>query len=506
MRWHKIWKGEKEEDVKNSSDLGQKKNEASACSQEQDPFQEAEEYIGTLKEQIRNPKARQMVAKEMRNHIADQAREYELQGMEREKAVSEAVRQMGDPVAAGVDMDRIHRPRMNWMLFGIIVAFSILGLILQYTCFYGLGEELGEYSLTGMSKGNFYRQCIYTLIGLGAMTGVCFLDYSRIGRYSKVLGFFFLFGILILCQNGGLSFVNGSRSWFVLIPVINGGYPYLKCLLYLFVPLFGGILYQNRGTGYRGLLEGFVWIAALFLAGKVMGGGIGGTIDVIFVCAVMLFAAIGKGWFKIERKRLFAAAVLVTVFGSIFVWENLKVYQLYRIRGLFEENNEAGYLNMMLRRIVSNLSLNGNSTAVLDSKGLLPWQTISGIPYDFIFLQMASRLGIIKMLLICLGLAGFLWIMFQAVMRQKNQMGQMMGVGCVMILTWETVRTIVNNLGFFVASTNGLMFFSYGKGHTIVVYILLGVVLSIYRYKDLIWEKQEKETVKKSCLKMLTDV
>ena len=160
---------------------------------------------------------------------------------------------------------------------------------------------------------------------------------------------------------------------------------------------------------------------------------------------------------------------------------------------------------MMLRRIVSNLSLNGNSTAVLDSKGLLPWQTISGIPYDFIFLQMASRMGIIKMLLICLGLAGLLWVMFQAVMRQKNQMGQMMGVGCVMILTWETVRTIVNNLGFFVASTNGLMFFSYGKGHTIVVYILLGVVLSIYRYKDLIWEKREKETVKKSCLKMLTD-
>lgn len=495
MRWHKFWKGE--EGSKNSNDSGQNRNEASVCSLEQEQFKEAEEYIGTLKEQIRNPKARQMVAEELKNHIADQARQYESQGMEREKAVSEAVRQMGDPVAAGVDMDRIHRPRMNWTLFGIIIAFSILGLILQYTCFYGLGEELGEYSLTGMSKGNFYWQCIYTLFGLGAMTGVCFLDYSRIGRYSKVLGFFFLLGILIICQNGGLSFINGSRSWFVLIPMINGGYPYLKCLLYLFVPLFGGILYQNRGTGYRGLLEGFVWIVSLFFVGRVMGGGIGGTIDVILVCIVMLFSAIGKGWFKIARKRMFVAAILVTVLGSVLVWENLKVYQLYRIRGLFAENDGAGYLNMMLRRIVSNLSLNGNSTAVLDSKGLLPWQNISGIPYDFIFLQMASRLGILKMLLICMGLAGLLWVMFQAVMRQKNQMGQMMGFGCVMLLSLETVRTIVNNLGFYVASTNGLMFFSYGKGHTIVVYILLGVVLSIYRYKDLTWEKQEKETVKK---------
>ena len=74
-------------------------------------------------------------------------------------------------------------------------------------------------------------------------------------------------------------------------------------------------------------------------------------------------------------------------------------------------------------------------------------------------------------------------------MRKRNQMGQIMGMGCALILALETVRTILNNLGLYVASTNGLIFFSYGIGHTLVVYILLGVILSIYRYKDLVWER-----------------
>lgn len=498
MRWLKMLNRRKADYPKNSG-LEPNQDGISGCGPELNRYPAAEEYIERLKEQIRNPKAREMVAEEIKNHIADQADEYENQGMEREKAVSEAVRQMGDPVSAGVDMDRIHRPRMNWPLFCTVAAFSILGLILQYVCFYGLEEELVQYSVNGLSKGNFYWQCIYTLIGLGVMTGVCFLDYSRIGNRSKVLGIFFLLGILLICQNGGLSLVNKNRFWFLLLPRVNGGYPYLKCLLYLFVPLFGGILYKNRGNGFRGLAEGFLWIAALFCVGKVIGGGIGGTIDVIAACMVMLFIAIGKGWFgKITRKRLFAAALSVMAAGGIFVWRNLSSYQLYRIRNLFTINHpdREDYLIMIIRSIVANLSLNGNSSAVLDEKGL-PWRNIPGIPNDFIFLQMASQLGIIKMILICMGLAGLLALMLRAVVRQRNQMGQMMGIGCVMLLALETLRTVLNNLGFYIASTNGLMFFSYGKGHTIAVYTLLGIVLSIYRYKDLSWEKTEKESVRK---------
>lgn len=498
MRWHKIFKTA---NLGKEEGLGRKAETVDDGHEEQS--REMESYITKLKEQIRSPKARECVAEEMQNHIKDQAEEYERQGMEKEKAFSQAVEQMGDPVEAGVELDRIHRPRMNWPLFAIILGFSILGLILQYVCFYGLGEELLKYQPSAaVSDRQFYSQCVYTLLGLAMMTGICFLDYSRIGKYSKVLTFLFLFGIWWACTTGGVTLVNGNRSWFLLFPMRNGGFSYFKSLLYLFVPLFGGILYKSRGKGYRGIGAGFLWIAALAAVGNQVGGGQGGTIDVILVCTLMIFIAIGKGWFgKEKRIKFFGAAMFVVAIAGIMVYGNLSGYALARLQG-------SGYLNIRTREIAANLSLNGSSTAVLDGKHLLPWENIplSDIQYDFIFLQMASQLGIFKMAILCAGLAGMLIALFYAVIKQKNQLGQMMGIGCVAILALETVRTIFNNLGMYVVSTNGLMFFSYGKGHTLVVYILLGVVLSVYRYKDLVWEDREerisgreKETIFKNC-------
>ena len=62
------------------------------------------EYMETLKEQIQNKRARSLVAEEIRGHIEEQAKEYQAEGMSKEDAEREAVRQMGDPVETGVEI------------------------------------------------------------------------------------------------------------------------------------------------------------------------------------------------------------------------------------------------------------------------------------------------------------------------------------------------------------------------------------------------------------------
>ena len=56
------------------------------------------EYMKTLEEQIQNKRARALVSEEINGHIEEQAQGYEEEGMSREDAKREAVRQMGDPV------------------------------------------------------------------------------------------------------------------------------------------------------------------------------------------------------------------------------------------------------------------------------------------------------------------------------------------------------------------------------------------------------------------------
>ena len=87
-----------------------------------------EEFIRTLTEQIRCAKARAGVARELSDHIMDQTEAYEQSGMEHDKAVARAVREMGDPVEIGVSMDRIHHPQVEWRMLLLILALSAAGL------------------------------------------------------------------------------------------------------------------------------------------------------------------------------------------------------------------------------------------------------------------------------------------------------------------------------------------------------------------------------------------
>ena len=65
-----------------------------------------EEFIRILTEQMRCAKARDGVARELSAHISDQAEAFEQAGMEHDKAVAKAVREMGDPVEIGAAYDR----------------------------------------------------------------------------------------------------------------------------------------------------------------------------------------------------------------------------------------------------------------------------------------------------------------------------------------------------------------------------------------------------------------
>lgn len=72
-----------------------------------------EDYIDTLKGQIRDKNAKSFVANEIRSHIEEQADVYENGGLSRDDALEKAVKDMGDPVSVGINLDKIHRPHME---------------------------------------------------------------------------------------------------------------------------------------------------------------------------------------------------------------------------------------------------------------------------------------------------------------------------------------------------------------------------------------------------------
>ena len=80
-------------------------------------------------DQVRWKKARPGLAAEIRTHLLDQRDACLAQGMDEGAAQGEAVRQMGDPVALGTDLDRVHRPRPQWGLLVFALALAALGTL-----------------------------------------------------------------------------------------------------------------------------------------------------------------------------------------------------------------------------------------------------------------------------------------------------------------------------------------------------------------------------------------
>ena len=91
-----------------------------------------EEYLKKVLEQIRCKKAQGEIREELRAHIEDQKEANLAAGMSVEEAERKAVADMGDPVETGMELDRIHRPRMDWKLVAVIVVLSLAGLFLQW--------------------------------------------------------------------------------------------------------------------------------------------------------------------------------------------------------------------------------------------------------------------------------------------------------------------------------------------------------------------------------------
>ena len=76
--------------------------------------------------------AREDVRKELLCHIEDQKAAFLSEGMEAAEAEEAAVREMGDPVETGNELDRIHRPKMAWGMIALIAVLSIVGYLAQY--------------------------------------------------------------------------------------------------------------------------------------------------------------------------------------------------------------------------------------------------------------------------------------------------------------------------------------------------------------------------------------
>lgn len=438
-----------------------------------------ETYLEKLLSQIRCKKARPYIAEEIRDHIECQIADNLSEGMSYEEAEKNAVTDMGDPVEVGISLDRIHKPKIAWKLLVIVGVLSLLGLLLQQSILRQPGYQDLEIGLQERYRYAAEGFGAAVAIGFLLMCVIYFLDYTVIAKYSRFIGgAILILGGLHIAGFGGFDYVNGIGNWI--------GFGRLRVsvtsLMMFYVPIYGAILYKYRDGGILALCRAILWlILPVFITSRIPSLGV--AVIIMVSMLIELTVAVWKGWFQLPVKKtliclwMLFAVVPVLLLAGMYALHMLEVYQEARIRSYLTASGDANYMTSMLHKFNENISFWGNSgNDVLEG---LP-EFNKAYVFSYILNSYGKSAGIVVVVL----LAALVVFMFGTSVRQKNELGTVMGFGCGMIILLNVLLNLAGIFGWIPLTTTFLPFLSVGRDNILLSYALAGIILSIYRYKD----------------------
>lgn len=424
-----------------------------------------EEYMNLLMEQIRCKKAHPYILEEIQGHIEEQTRENIALGMSMEQALESAVQDMGSPVEVGIALDRIHRPKAAWGMIAGMALISLAGIFLHQ-----MMNKAGE-GATG--SADF---ALHTILGFILMLVVYHIDYSVIARYAGVFaGTFIGLGVFALFSG---RVANGTIAY----AHIGGLRVSIFAIMMLYVPLYGALIYGYYGLGYRALAKAVLWMAApVVIAWRLPNLPL--ALILLVAMSTVLTVAVALGWFQVSKKKVITALWgcvlgLPTIgLAVVLGFGLLKTHQTARIQAFLLGSGAENYVTNMLRDILAESRFVGNSGT--------EWTGYLRDHYnDYIFSYILSNYGLLWGIILCCILAVVLVKMFTVCFKQKSQLGMCMGCGCGMIILLNVIIHIGINLGLLPVTGSFLPFFSTGGSSIITSYVLMGIILSVYRYKN----------------------
>lgn len=458
------------------------------------------EYLDALSEQIRCKKARPLVVEEIRGHIEDQAESFEKDGMDKNLALEKAVAEMGDPIQTGVELDRIHRPKMQWSIIGMAALLSLFGMIMQIVIF-NAGTLSNDINVTTIRDSYIINSVIFTVIGLAVMIGVCMIDYTFLGKYPKVLWFVMCALLLIIIYLCDSTAIFSGTFLFSYMFSYRIRYFYST----LMIPVYAAVTYRCRNhkmSGFFGCI-GFLLLGVFTTAFAPVSS----KIEFNICTLIILTVAILKNWFvtvsdtKVFLKKtvqlciLWIPALVIPlwiVITALFFGNKttlLASYQVARIKAMFgmleNADTTVSYVTTSVRNVLSGATFLGEQE--------LPLTTIPAIQNDYIITGMISYFGIGFTTLILILMGAFLLKAFRVSTKQKNQLGSIISTGCASELLVKTLIYIGANLGLQMPFAQMSMpFLSYGLMNTVMNAVLTGLLLSVFRNTDIISEKMIK--------------
>ncbi|WP_047985851.1 FtsW/RodA/SpoVE family cell cycle protein [Ornithinibacillus californiensis] len=422
-------------------------------------------FLNKVTSKVKSKEAHSMIKNELSNHINQLSESFQKSNLTKEEAEEKAIREMGNPYTLGENLNRIHKPKMDWLLIGLFIVIASISFL---PIINGVPElpNSGNHFLNQKIIGYFL-----SILIIGTFL---FFDYRKIKNYW--IGFYGI-GLILFIYTSLFGLISlSAKNWVSLFGItIDVG----TATLFFFFLAWAGIFSRINAfnTWIKKMLLSFLfWTPILFY---IMIPNLG-VMMIYFFCIVMLFA-FSKAQKKLAIQLVILNLVVFILIFSLYFSTFLGTERMNRLTAFMNPNADpfdSGYIYLKLQDIFSRAGWFGNG---LDRVPPLP-----SAHTDFAFPFLVYTFGWAFGIVLCITLLTFILRISMNTFKTKDQYGRLLVIGGATLFTVPTLWNILMGLGMLPITGVSIPFISYGNTTLVVYSAILGLILSIYRRKDLV--------------------
>lgn len=407
-----------------------------------------EHFLREVTNHIKSKEAKDLVAAELDFHLKQAKNMWVEKGLSEEVAEDKAVEQMGSAIKLGQELNKLHKPKVDWFL--IILLVIAMGLGFLPVIAFGHTNDL------------LMNKVIFVILGVATAVGMMLIDYRKLERFGWL---FYTIGVLTLVLPRYFSndLMNGE-ALIKIDPVATG------CLMAVpFFLLAWASFFNNGRLKIRHLLILYLFSLYLFLTISML--------SPIFIYITMVFVMLW--WSKLGKKKALVITVVTICLFTLVGLFSVKEYQVDRILGYLNPGHDAGGEGFMYIRLKEVMSSTGWFGA---SENIKP---IPAAHTDFVFASLTYYYGYVLALILFLILSLFVIRLVVISYKINDRYGKLLLIGGMTLFVVQFLYNVGMILGLLPITAISLPFISYGLTPTVFHALLMGIVLSVYRRKGM---------------------
>ena len=369
-------------------------------------------------------------------------------------------------------MTNVKRNKFEYITFTTVLFLVFFGLIVLYSA-----SIISSTRLYGNPIYLFVRQSFFCLVGILIAILISFIPYKLYSKFAKYIFIVCLVFVVVTAFAGRIS--RGASRWMTLRGIIFQPSELMKLAMIIYLSKVITEIkgdFENKENLFRIMTISYIPTFVVTLSNLSTG-------IILFLISTSMIFIVSK------KKLIFLFIITLVVFAYIFAYPManllssaglLKSYQVGRIFAWKEPENypDIAYQTLQGLYAIGSGRISGRGYLQSIQKSLIP-----EAQNDMIFTILCEELGLVGAALFLILYLILIYRIFMISFRQKElsllllTFGIGVHIALQIILNIGVVTNLLPNTGVT------LPFVSYGGSSLLVMFMEIGIVMSVVRYE-----------------------